>query len=285
MTSAQKVIKYCAMAFAIFLVVSIIGGIAGALGLLGGIFSGNNVLEETKTYEISTNITALDMEIEAADVSIVFGDKLKVESNLKHLTVKEENGTLNIKEDSKSLFNDKSKGKLVLYIPDMPDGANKDNIFTFKSAEIKTGAGVLTIEGLYVANLSMKLGAGKADIKNLHVDKSTDINGGAGQINIHSGMINNLDLDMGVGEVNLTAAVLGNSEINSGVGATNIILQGLKDSYTVHINKGIGNATVDGKSISDNESYGSGTNRIEIDGGIGSIKVKFDSTIVINEQS
>lgn len=281
MTSTQKVIKYCAMAFAIFLVVSIIGGIASALGLIGGIFGGNNVLKETKTYEISTNITALDMEIAVADVSIVFGDELKVESNLKHLTVKEDNGTLNIKEDSKSLFNNKSNGKLVLYIPDVGD---KDNIFTFKSAEIETGAGVLTIEGLYVANLSMELGAGKADIKNLYVEKSTDINGGAGQINIHSGEINNLDLDMGVGEVNLTTAVLGNSKINSGVGATNITLQGVKDNYTVHINKGIGNATVDGKSMSDNESYGSGANRIEIDGGIGGIKVKFDSA-AINEQS
>ena len=31
MTTAQKIIKYCAIAFAVFLIVSIIGGIVGAV--------------------------------------------------------------------------------------------------------------------------------------------------------------------------------------------------------------------------------------------------------------
>lgn len=276
MTSAQRVIKYCATAFAIFLLVSIISGIAGALGLLGGIFDGNNVLDKSKTYEITGNITSLDMDIDAADVSIVLGDKFKVESNLKHLTVKEENGTLKIEENSNSWFGRKNKGKLVLYIP---GGEDINNIFDFEKAEIETGAGVLKIERLYTGTLSMDLGAGKVDIDSLYVDNYTDIDGGAGQINIDGGEINNLDFDIGVGEVNLTVAVIGNSKINSGVGATNITLKGIKDSYTVHIKRGMGKATVDGKNMSNDESYGSGTNLIEIDGGVGSIKVDFDSVL------
>ena len=38
MTTFQKVIRYLAMALAIFLTVSIIGGILGAVGLFGGLF-------------------------------------------------------------------------------------------------------------------------------------------------------------------------------------------------------------------------------------------------------
>ena len=54
MTTAQKVIKYLAIAFAIFLTVSIIGGILSAVGFLGGLLSDddaswNYVIGVTKT--------------------------------------------------------------------------------------------------------------------------------------------------------------------------------------------------------------------------------------------
>ena len=39
MTTLQKVIKYLALAFAVFLTVSIVGGILSAVGLLGSLFS------------------------------------------------------------------------------------------------------------------------------------------------------------------------------------------------------------------------------------------------------
>jgi len=39
MTTLQKVIKYLAIAFAIFLTVTIIGGILSVVGLFGGLFA------------------------------------------------------------------------------------------------------------------------------------------------------------------------------------------------------------------------------------------------------
>ena len=41
------------------------------------------------------------------------------------------------------------------------------------------------------------------------------------------------------------------------------------------MDKGVGDATVDGESISDDSVYGSGSNVIDIDGGIGSIHINF----------
>ena len=74
MTTLQKVIKYLAIAFAIFLTVSIIGGILSAVGLFGGLFSSDSVLEEVKTYSVAKDIHNLDIEINAADLYIKEGD-------------------------------------------------------------------------------------------------------------------------------------------------------------------------------------------------------------------
>ena len=68
MTTLQKVIKYLAIAFAIFLTVSIIGGILSAVGLFGGLFSSDAVFEEVKTYSVAADIHNLDIEINAADL-------------------------------------------------------------------------------------------------------------------------------------------------------------------------------------------------------------------------
>ena len=96
MTTLQKVIKYLAIAFAIFLIVSIIGGILSAVGLLGGLFSTDAVLEDVKTYPVTGRIRNLDIEINAADLYIKEGESFSVESNLKHLKVVEKGGLLTI---------------------------------------------------------------------------------------------------------------------------------------------------------------------------------------------
>ena len=97
MTTFQKVIKYLAMAFAIFLTVSIIGGLLSMFGLFGGFFGGDAVTEDIKTYSVSSDIQSLEVKINAADFTIKQGESFSVESNLKHLTVEDKNGVLTIK--------------------------------------------------------------------------------------------------------------------------------------------------------------------------------------------
>lgn len=78
---------------------SIIGGILSAVGLFGGFFGGDAVMEDVKTYTVSSDINSLEIEINAADFVIKQGDNFAVESNLKHLTAEEKNGVLFIKEE------------------------------------------------------------------------------------------------------------------------------------------------------------------------------------------
>ena len=79
---------------------------------------------------------------------------------------------------------------------------------------------------------------------------------------------------MGVGELNLTSAIVGYGELDLGVGEANVTLIGSRDGYTVDLNKGIGDIRLDGDSVSGGR-IGSGENRVEINGGVGSINLFF----------
>lgn len=267
MTSIQKVIKYCATAFAVFLTVSIIGGILGAAGLFGGVFGEGGVSEETETYTVSQNTTGLKVDINAADLTITKGESFFVESNLEKLTVEEKDGTLTVAEKSKIGWGQNyNNAVLILHIP---------GDFVFEKAEITTGAGRLTVDSLSADDLHLELGAGEVKIGELNASRRAEIDGGAGAVTISGGTLYDLDLDMGVGKLDLTAAILGNSELDYGVGEADLTLIGSKDDYRLTFDKGLGRAVVDGQEMSDGSTYGSGENRIDIDGGVGAVDVDF----------
>lgn len=269
MTTFQKVIKYLAMAFAIFLTVSIIGGILSMFGLFGGSLGGDAVAEDCTTYAVSSDVKRLEVKINAADLTIKQGEHFSVESNLKHLTVEDENGVLKIRETKKWSGSTYTGAVLTLYIP-------ADTVL--ESANITTGAGRLTADRLSADTMHLELGAGEVAIGTLIAASDIDIDGGAGKITVSDGTLHNLDLDMGVGQLNLTAALTGESDLDFGVGESNITAVGKKDDYKLDIEKGIGNITVDGTDVSDTKEQGTGPHRIEIDGGIGAIHLNFEES-------
>lgn len=265
MTNFQKTVKYIAMAFAIFLTVSIIGGILSMFGLFGGFFGGDAVTEDIKTYSVSADIKSLEIKINAADFTIKQGESFSVESNLKHLTVEDKNGVLTIKE-TKKYSKTYTGAVLTLYVP-------ADTVFD--RADIITGAGRFTVDQLSAGTMKFELGAGEVTIDTLIATTAIDIDGGAGRITISGGALHNLDLDMGVGQLNLTSALIGDSDFDLGIGESNITVIGNKDNYKLDIEKGIGNITIDGTSVSNIKEYGNGNNSIEVSGGIGAINLRF----------
>ena len=133
----------------------------------------------------------------------------------------------------------------------------------------------LNIDKISTKNLDLELGAGKVDINQLIVLKDTEIEGGAGKITIKDGDIHNLDLEMGIGSLSLTSKLTGNNHIDAGVGEINLNLLGTMNDYNISLDKGIGSATLAGNSMDDNTQYGTGSNKIDIDGGVGSISIDF----------
>ena len=276
MTTLQKVIKYLALAFAIFLTVSIVGGILSAVGLLGSLFSDDDaewgdVIGETKNYTVSSEISDLNIQINAADFYIKEGNSFSIESNLKNLDVDEKNGCLTLKDLTKIKLNGSNAYENAVLTIYVPVGTVFDNV------NIKTGAGRFTVDSLSAATIGFELGAGDVTISKLIAEKSANIEGGAGRITISDGAIKNLDLEMGLGQLNLTSALTGDCNLDSGVGEMNVTLLGSKDDYELDIEKGIGNITVDGKNVTDYGSSGNGANEVDIHGGVGAINVRFNN--------
>lgn len=271
MTSLQRIIKYCAVALALFLVVSIIGSICGAVGILTGLFdghvSGESALGEMRTYAITGQIESLDVDLSAAALEIVTGDRFSVESNHKYLTVKEENRALDISEE-KIPFGFSSEGVTVILT--VPEG------FVFEDASIETGAGTVDIQTLSANTLRLDLGAGKTEIGTLNAQTRAKINTGAGKLTIRDGQMHDLTMDHGVGKLELTGLLTGQCEVDFGVGDTELTLLGSREDYQIKLDKGLGNATLEGEEMNDGSTYGGGENRIEIDGGVGSIQIDFE---------
>lgn len=269
MTKTQKIIKYCAIALAIFLIASIFSGI---IGVVSSIFSAfrktDDIVGEMMFYGIfnENDIKNLDVSASAATLEIKNGEAFSVESNHKYLKVEVKNGALIIEDDVPFRLNGAESALVVVTIP---------SGFTFERAEIETGAGSLNVEALCAKKLRLELGAGESVFENLRVTNRAEIQTGVGKFSVLDGAVNDLEFDGGVGDVSLKLALTGECEWDCGIGNTEITLLGAKEIYSVSVEKGLGSATVDGKSVSNDESIGNGAVSLDIDGGIGNITVAF----------
>ncbi len=264
MTTMQKIIKCFALAFAIFLSISIIGGICGALFHVSYFFSGNTQ-DEMKKHIIGNNFTSLSVNISAAELEIKTGEEFVIETNNRYLSYKQNGENLRIYE-TKPFFALRKGMKVTLTVP-------KETVFDY--ADIDAGAGKVTIDELLAGSLNIELGAGELKAERLDALDKAEIDGGAGSVTIMSGLLNNADIDMGVGELNLTSELDGKSSIDYGLGETNLVLLGTDDDYKIELDKGIGEAWLEGVKMSDDSVYGGGSRRVEIDGGIGELNIIF----------
>lgn len=266
MTTAQKIIKYCAIAFAVFLIVSIIGGIVGAVASVPLLVSDGDGIGEMKTYAVTETVKNLEIDLSGARLEIKTGDRFSVESDHKYLRVENADGTLAIKEDWPAFGFSTEGVQVILTVPEN---------FTFEKTAISTGAGMVKVDTLSSQRLSLDLGAGEVDIGTLTATDRASINGGAGELRIDGGELADLDLNIGVGEADLESRLTGNCSIDYGVGELNLTLTGTPDDYCITLDKGVGKATLDGAKMSEDIVYGNGETSIEIDGGVGAMKIEF----------
>lgn len=268
MSDTQKVIKYVAIAFASLLVFSILSSIMYFILSFGHFFNDDNdVTKNLEGLDITGDVAVLDIDVSDVSVIIEQGDTLSAETNSDKVKVKQEGNKLFITQKNKNWFKEHEDTKLIIYVP---------NNFTFDGVSIVSGAGKVDIDELSTNKLYLELGAGKIDINNLIVLDDAKIDNGAGKLIISDGKINDLNLDMGVGKVDLTSSIIGDSIIDSGVGSITLNLIGTLDDYSISFDKGLGSSTIDGDKMKDG-TYGEGSNSIDIDGGVGSIDINFQS--------
>lgn len=247
-------LKYFLIVLAVILVVAMVGCVSQPA-----------VLDCMKTYSITKDIHSINVEINAADFVIVQGDNFSVESNLKNLSVTEEDGVLKIVDKTRFARN-YNGASLKLCIPEG---------MTFDNANIKTGASKLTSESFLVKTLELKTGAGRVEFERLEASENASIKGGAGEISIKDGSLNNLTLDLGVGELNMKAQLKGESDLKFGVGESDITLLGNRADYSFDIKNGVGNITVDGENSAFFANSTNGESLVKIKGGVGSTNITF----------
>lgn len=288
MNELQRVIKYLAMAAAIFLSCIIIYGIVSSVLLLTDFLefrrdsddsNNRNNTEISQTYESIADVDNISIDHSFGNLTIKTGDVDMVEvasDDLKDdLDIKKTmDGTLIIKSrrDFRDLFDrinrDEQKGNITIYIPKGYD---------LTKLKIDAGAGNILLEDLTVEKLDIDAGAGVIFANNIKAD-SAILDGGVGDMRFLDVTFENADLDCGVGNMTVTGYLLGKSDIDCGVGEVNLEIKGTVDDYNLKIEKGLGTILVNGTKFSDLEWNNiSASNALDISGGLGNIDINFVS--------
>lgn len=282
MKEFQKIIKYASIAFGLYLAVSIIGGIVAIVvsiftGIYGVSYLTDNLQDALKSNDSNVEIIDENQELEQFS-------KMKLEISTANLTVKSEgnsyrvekyqipkntkieskDGVLEIKNEKIFNKND-SKSSITVYIP---ENVELDDV------AIEIGAGTVNIAEIKAKNVDFDFGAGNVELENISVNNNTKIQCGAGQVIIKKSELTNANIDAGVGKLSYLGELKGNSKISCGVGSVQLDLIGDSDMYEIHAEKGIGDIKIDDVSVADNSTTGNGENKINIEGGVGSVDIK-----------
>lgn len=276
MYTAQRVIKYCAIGFAVLLICGIISAIVSAGVMLSYVFGGRSddmpapgTTEVIDVGEVTEqNLTGIYLDLKATNVVIGRGAEFVLESDPDVITVSRGDNALYVQEKDFNFLTDwgTSGRELRIVLPE--DWRKLDTL------RLNAGAGKVEINNIQVKNLELNLGAGKTEVNRIVATERAKIDGGAGYLAVRESELKDLDLDMGVGKVELGAKLLGNCQIDAGVGKLEINLQGVAEEYRVKVEKGLGSITLNGEKLSDGTMRGEGVNLIDIDGGVGAIEIR-----------
>lgn len=276
MTTAQKIIKYAAITLAILLIVALVATAAQLIAfLMGGSSEKELAAEPTELVAASDGsaLSSLKIELFTTKMNVIRGESLKIMTNDPEITATLKKGELSIREPERkrSFFgiqfgsNSTKLGELTLTLPEV----------LFEHLELSSGVGAINVDLLSAKTAEMDFGVGDVLIERLCISEALEIKGGVGDLVIEDGALHNLSVEMGVGDASLSAILTGKTEIEMGIGKVELAVLDEKENYTVILESGIGKAEIDGEGMSDGTSYGDGANRIEIEGGIGSISLHF----------
>ena len=292
MTGFQKFIKYAAIAFGIYLSITIVLALLGiARTFVGVSHIGNerfeqrmeegkeneqdSVIENTeesstpnfsKSYE---NIQKLEIDLENVNLEIKKGDSFKIEGiNLSDRIQIQENGN-NIKIDDDHIpsgyINENTK--LVVY---MPESQKLNEI------DIEVQYASVNIENIYATKFSLDLQNNTCKINQLTADY-VEINNESADMDISTGEANRFQLEADLGDENVAIKVLENAEIDLEHANAEIKLIGSQEDYQIMHKKQEGRTSIAGQEISsENETIGNGNAKIILETKYTNTNVNFD---------
>jgi len=296
MNGFQKAIKYIALAFALFLSVTIIAGCA--LGILktavginiltgGDWFEGGNIvrIDDDGSIKVEIDNEMDKIQVELGKISDELGDdemfgNVETQSFVKEFTADEAARVrkLNINNYSAKLrvvqgaqLRVEAKDVSMRYVAEIRNGDtlflghNGDveiNFFNFNWVNMKKPEVTLTIPaGMEFADADFNIGSGSADLQNLTAE-DIFFNTGSGRTEMVSVTAKReLNINSGSGSVHVSKTTAGNTHINSGSGSVNISESG---SGNVSINSGSGRVVMSNSNFGDTD-VNSGSGSISFD--------------------
>ncbi len=269
MTSIQKLIKLIADAIAIGLVISIVGSAATLIITISGVKAIKNEIkeaqanEELSVYSVENNINNISLDLAVSSLAIKKGDKFSV-CYSDGFGIRSKNGILYIEDDATQLLDFGDSRRVIITVPEKK---------VLDKVSISSGLGSVYIEKLICNKLDLDLGVGSTDIDYIKATAKSEIDGGIGNITVKGGLLGNLDYSVGIGKSDITAKLSGNSEIEAGIGDVKLNLLGGQNIYTLKGEAGIGPIRVGSETLSG--KMGVGENKVDIDGGIGAVRIDF----------
>lgn len=273
----QKIIKYGAIAFGIYLTIMIISiivfiitaifGVGMGLEILNGNTEENNITTFEEEY---TGIEKLDIDLSKSKLEIKIGNTFKIEgiNTKKDLSTELYDGgkELKIKDETFKLFQDyNNNSKIIIYIPEN---------YKLKEMKIDLGVSGAIIEKLDAEKLELDISTGKCEINNINV-KNMNIDSGTGETIINSSKVENLEFNGGVGNTIINSEITNKAKIEAGIGNIEINLIGTKEDYKIYSKTGIGDLKVENTKLKNNEVIGTGEVNINVEAGIGRTEINF----------
>lgn len=229
MNGLQKVIKYCAMAFAIFLSVVIFGTIVSVvMGVATGIAGVNAITTEDKErinlseqYSVeeakSLGITSILVDCNA-EITVERGEVLAIEAFdvTDEYEIRCSGDKFSIVQDTPSFnfkwfwFDDVTEQeKVVVTIP---------ADFHPEQIKINSGSGAVSVAEMDADNLTVDSGSGRVTMERVEADRLL-VDSGSGKVTVTNAKVGNTELYTGSGGISVENAELGELRLDSGSGA------------------------------------------------------------------
>lgn len=284
MNSTQRLIKYCAMAFAIVLAVGIISGAANILfavvdtvqGKQVGYFS--NEKENPEQYDVLRSFEG----VKSIDIDHAMG-KVTIKAGASGFSVRANHVSKNFvaevdKNGSLSVYDRGRNARFLWFDINGLSSANSDitiyvpSDFVADEVKIRSGAGSVTLDGIKSEYLYVEAGAGKIAASGIWA-KKVKWEGGVGSSILEELYSQDAYFDCGVGTLEISGTLLGKTKIDCGVGKVTLDLKGSTEEYGYDVDSGIGKITLNGEKISGKHNSFA-KNMLQVDGGIGMVEIK-----------
>lgn len=249
MTGVQKFIKYIAIAFGIYLSITIV---LVLLGIVNGLVKGSKqstteIIENIDGDDLKdisqeyTNIANLEIDLENIELIIKKGENLKIEgTNIPNkLEIKQDGNTLKISDDEVFSNFYTVNNALTIYIPEEQKLNNID---------IEANSVSVDIERLNATNLKLETYNNDCKIDELLVD-NLEMNNEYGEIEIYKSEVKTLKLDSESGTEDIHMKITEKAEMDLEYSTTNMILTGSLENYQINHKKQFGNTYIEGKEF------------------------------------